>query len=321
MKIVVLDGYTENPGDLSWDALGQLGELTVYPRTAPDEIVARIGTAEIVYTNKTPLTRDTLKACTQIRFIGVLATGYNVVDTEAARERGIPVCNVPTYGTTAVAQYTIALLLELCHHVGLHADSVRAGEWSRCEDFCYWKTPLVELKDKVMGIVGLGRIGSEVAHLAMAFGMEVLAYDRVKPRVPLAAGIRLVPLEELYARCDVISLHCPLFPETEHMIDDASIRLMKKGAFLLNTSRGALIDEKALAQALREGKIAAAALDVVAREPIDADHPLLALDNCLITPHIAWAPRESRHRLMDVAVQNLRCFLEGKKQNVVNCVY
>ena len=320
MRIVVLDGYTENPGDLSWDALGQLGELTVYPRTAPDDIVARIGSAEIVYTNKTPLTQDTLNACNQIRFIGVLATGYNVVDTEAARERGIPVCNVPTYGTAAVAQYTLALLLELCHHVGLHADSVRAGDWSRCEDFCYWKTPLVELKGKVMGIVGLGRIGSEVARLAMAFGMEVLAYDRAKPHGPLETGVRLVPVEELYAHCDVISLHCPLLPETERMINHASIRRMKKGVFLLNTSRGALIDEKALAQALREGQIAAAALDVVAREPIDADHPLLALPNCLITPHIAWAPRESRQRLMDVAVENLRCFLEGKKQNVVNCV-
>lgn len=318
MKIVVLDGYTENPGDLSWESLAQLGELTVYPRTPAEEIIPRIGDAEIVYTNKTPLTRETLLACPNVRFIGVLATGYNVVDVQAARERNIPVCNVPTYGTSAVAQFTFALLLELCHHVADHAASVQAGEWSRCADFCYWKHPLMELKGKTMGIIGFGRIGQAVAHLAVAFGMDVLAYDRHTDPSLETSSIHYAELDTLYARSDVISLHCPLFPETEKMINADSIRRMKKGVLLLNTSRGGLIDEAALAAALQDGTVAGAGLDVVSTEPIRMDNHLLGLPNCLITPHIAWAPKESRQRLMDVAVDNLRSFLNGHTQNAVN---
>lgn len=318
MKIVVLDGYTENPGDLSWEPLAELGELTVYPRTPAEEIIPRIGEAEIVYTNKTPLTRETLLACPNVRFIGVLATGYNVVDVQAARERNIPVCNVPTYGTSAVAQFTLALLLELCHHVAEHAASVQAGEWSRCPDFCYWKHPLIELKGKTMGIIGFGRIGQEVARLATAFGMEVLAYDRHTDPSLETPSIHYAELDTLYARSDVISLHCPLFPETEKMVNADSISRMKKGVLLLNTSRGGLIDEPALAAALQDGTVAGAGLDVVSTEPIRMDHPLLGLPNCLITPHIAWAPKESRQRLMDVAVDNLRSFLNGRTQNAVN---
>lgn len=320
MKIVILDGYTENPGDLSWEALEKLGELTVYPRTPADEIIGRIGDAEIVYTNKTPLTRETLEACPSIRFIGVLATGYNVVDVNAARERGIPVCNVPTYGTTAVAQFTFALLLELCHHVQVHADSVQAGEWSRCEDFCYWKYPLIELGGKIMGIVGFGRIGRAVAKLAVAYGMKVLAYDSYQNPAFESENVRYAGLDELYAQSDVISLHCPLFPETEKMINADSIRKMKKGVMLLNTSRGGLIEENALAAALKDGMVAGAGLDVVSTEPISMDNPLLGIPSCLITPHIAWAPKESRQRLMDVAVENLHMFLEGKLQNMVNSI-
>lgn len=320
MKIVVLDGYTENPGDLSWEPLEKLGELTVYPRTPADQIVSRIGDAEIVYTNKTPLTRETLAACPSIRFIGVLATGYNVVDVNAARERGIPVCNVPTYGTAAVAQFTFALLLELCHHVQAHAASVQAGEWSRCEDFCYWKHPLIELSGKTMGIVGFGRIGRAVAKLAVAFGMKVLAFDRCQNPAFESDGVRYADLDELYAHSDVISLHCPLFPETEKMINADSICKMKKGVMLINTSRGGLIEEHALAAALKEGTVAGAGLDVVSTEPIGMDNPLLDIPSCLITPHIAWAPRESRQRLMDVAVENLHAFIEGKAQNVVNSI-
>lgn len=318
MKIVVLDGYTENPGDLSWEPLAELGELTVYPRTPAEEIIPRIGDAEIVYTNKTPLTRETLLACPNVRFIGVLATGYNVVDVQAAREKKIPVCNVPTYGTSAVAQFTLALLLELCHHVAEHAASVQAGEWSRCPDFCYWKHPLIELKGKTLGIIGFGRIGQEVARLAAAFGMEVLAYDRHTDPSLETPSIHYAELDTLYARSDVISLHCPLFPETEKMINADSISRMKKGVLLLNTSRGGLIDEPALAAALQDGTVAGAGLDVVSTEPIRMDNPLLGLPNCLITPHIAWAPKESRQRLMDVAVDNLRSFLNGRTQNAVN---
>lgn len=320
MKIVVLDGYTENPGDLSWEGLEAMGELVVYPRTPAGEIVNRIGDAEIVYTNKTPITRETLDACPNIRFIGVLATGYNVVDVNAAREHNIPVCNVPTYGTSAVAQFAFALLLELCHHVADHAASVKAGEWSRCEDFCYWKYPLIELKGKTMGIVGFGRIGQAVARLAVAFGMKVLAYDSYQDPALESDGVRYADLDALYAQSDVISLHCPLFPETEKMINADSIRRMKKGVMLINTSRGGLIDEAALAAALKDGAVAGAALDVVSTEPICMDNVLLDSPNCLITPHIAWAPKESRQRLMDVAVENLRSFLEGKSQNVVNFI-
>lgn len=312
MKIVILDGYTENPGDLSWSGLEALGDLTVYDRTLPQEVGPRIAGAQAVYTNKTPLTREMIAGARALRFIGVLATGYNVVDIEAARARGIPVSNIPTYGTAAVAQYVFALLLELCHRVGHHAQTVQQGRWTECRDFCFWDYPLVELAGKTMGVVGFGRIGQATARIARAFGMRVLAYDKYV-RAP-----ECVALDALLRESDVISLHCPLLPETQRMINAASIAQMKDGVLLVNTSRGPLIDEADLRSALTSGKMAGAAVDVVSVEPISRDNPLLGLDNCLITPHIAWAPKESRQRLMDVAVQNLAAFLQGAPQNVVN---
>lgn len=311
MKIVVLDGYTENPGDLSWGPLQELGELTVYDRTPPEAVLERIGDAEAVYTNKTVLSRELIQAMPSVRFIGVLATGYNVVDVQAARERGIVVCNIPTYGTDAVAQYVFALLLELCHRVAHHAQAVQEGRWTACPDFCFWDYPLIELSGKTMGIVGYGRIGQRTAQIARAFGMQVLAYDA------FVQAAECVPLDELLERSDVVSLHCPLFPETKHIIRGETIARMKDGAILINTSRGPLVDEAALREALTSGKLYGAAVDVVSTEPVQPDNPLLGLENCLITPHIAWAPRESRQRLMDIAVENLRCFLRGAPQNVV----
>lgn len=316
MKIVVLDGYTLNPGDLSWAGLERLGELTVYDRTNADQVAERIGAAEIVYTNKTPIGREVLARCPNVRFIGVLATGYNVVDVAAAAERGIPVCNVPTYGTTAVAQMVFALLLEICHHVGEHAQSVREGDWTACPDFCYWRHPLIELAGKTMGIVGFGRIGQATAKLALAFGMKVLFCDS-NPAAALA-GAQRAELAELLAQSDVVSLHCPLFPDTRGLICDRTIAQMKDGAILINTSRGPLVQEEDLCAALQSGKLYAAALDVVGEEPIKRDNPLLCAPRCLITPHIAWAPRESRQRLMDVAVHNLEAFLRGETANAVN---
>lgn len=311
MKIVVLDGYTENPGDLSWGPLQELGELTVYDRTPPEAVLERIGDAEAIYTNKTVLSRELIQAMPSVRFIGVLATGYNVVDVQAARERGIVVCNIPTYGTDAVAQYVFALLLELCHHVAHHAQAVQQGRWTACPDFCFWDYSLIELSGKTMGIVGYGRIGQRTAQIARAFGMQVLAYDA------FVQAEECVPLDELLERSDVVSLHCPLFPETKHIIRGETIARMKDGAILINTSRGPLVDEAALREALTSGKLYGAAVDVVSTEPVQPDNPLLGLENCLITPHIAWAPRESRQRLMDIAVENLRCFLRGAPQNVV----
>ena len=312
MRIVVLDGYTENPGDLSWADLEALGELTVYDRTPADQILARIGDAEAVYTNKTPLTRETLFAAPNLRFICVLATGYNVIDVAAAKERGIPVCNIPTYGTSAVSQFTFALLLELCHRVAHHAAEVQRGQWKARQDFCFWDYPLIELKDKTIGFIGYGRIGQATATIARAFGMRVLAYDAFV-NVPES-----VSLDELLAQSDVISLHCPLLPDTQHIINAQTLAKTKDGVIILNTSRGPLIDEPALREALQSGKVYAAAMDVVSKEPIEEDNPLMGLPNCLITPHIAWAPKESRRRLMDVAVQNLRAFVQGNPQNVVN---
>lgn len=312
MKIVILDGYTENPGDLSWNGFSELGALTVYERTAPEEILTRIGDAEIVYTNKTPLTATTIAAAPNLKYIGVLATGYNVVDGEAARQRGIPVTNIPTYGTAAVAQYVFALLLEICHRVGHHAGEVQKGRWSDCPDFCFWDYPLIELSGKTMGIIGYGRIGRSTARIARAFGMEVIAYDT------FVKADEIVALDELYERSDVISLNCPLFPETQGMINKIAIGKMKDGVILINTSRGPLIVEQDLREALVSGKVRAAASDVVSTEPIKKDNPLLGLTNMLITPHIAWAPKESRERLMDIAVNNLRAFLSGAPVNVVN---
>ena len=311
MKIVVLDGYTENPGDLSWGPLQELGELTVYDRTPPEAVLERIGDAEAIYTNKTVLSRELIQAMPAVRFIGVLATGYNVVDVQAARERGIVVCNIPTYGTDAVAQYVFALLLELCHHVAHHAQAVQQGRWTACPDFCFWDYPLIELSGKTMGIVGYGRIGRRTAQIARAFGMQVLAYDA------FVQAEECVPLDELLGRSDVVSLHCPLFPETKHIIRGETIAKMKDGAILINTSRGPLVDEAALREALTSGKLYGAAVDVVSTEPVQPDNPLLGLENCLITPHIAWAPREIRQRLMDIVWENLCCFLRDAPQNVV----
>lgn len=317
MKIVVLDGYTENPGDLGWDGFEKLGELTVYDRTAREDVIGRIGDAQAVIVNKTPLGREVFEACPQIKYVGVLATGYNVVDIQAAREHGIPVCNIPTYGTTAVAQMTFALLLEVCHHVAEHSDAVKRGEWSGNADWCFWKYPLMELVGKTMGIIGFGRIGQAVGKLAKAFGMRVLAYDSLEND----AGKEIatyVSLDELLGASDVISLHCPLFPETEGIIRKENIDKMKDGVILINTSRGPLIREEDLARALREKKVYAAACDVVSTEPIRPDNPLLGCYNSILTPHIAWAPKESRQRLMDVAVSNLEAFMEGSPVNVVN---
>lgn len=317
MKIVVLDGYTLNPGDISWDGLHAFGEVTVYDRTPAAEVIARIGDAEIVYTNKTVLSADVLAACPNIKFIGVLATGYNVVDVAAAKAQGIPVCNVPTYGTDAVGQFSIAMLLEICHHVAHHSDAVHDGKWTNCQDFCFWDYPLIELAGKTMGIIGFGRIGQSTGRIAKALGMKVVAYDSMQSEAGKALA-DYVSLDELLANADVISLHCPLFAETEGIICKDSITKMKDGVIILNNSRGPLIVEQDLADALNSGKVFAAGLDVVSTEPIKPENPLLGAKNCIITPHISWAPKESRARLMAVAVENLAAFVGGKAQNVVN---
>ena len=311
MKIVVLDGYTENPGDLSWAGLEALGDVTVYDHTPFDQTIARIGGAEIILTNKTPITAEVIAACPALKYVGVLATGYNVVDVEAAKARGIVVTNIPTYGTQAVAQFVFALLLEICHHVAHHNQAVQEGRWSNGRDFCFWDYPLIELAGKTMGIIGYGRIGRATAAIAKAFGMQVLAYDAY------AEGPELTTLEEVLAGSDVISLHCPLSKENTGMINAATIAQMKDGVILINTSRGPLINEADLRAALLSGKVAAAAVDVVSTEPIRMDNPLLGLENCFITPHIAWANKESRQRLMDVAVSNLASWLDGNTINNV----
>lgn len=316
-KIVILDGYTENPGDLSWEGFEKLGETTVYDRTSAEDIVSRIGDAEIVYTNKTPITRETLEKCPSVKYIGVLATGYNVVDVSAAKEKGIPVTNIPTYGTDAVGQFAIALLLEICHHVAHHDAAVHAGRWSECPDFCFWDYPLIELSGKTIGIAGFGRIGQVTGRIAKALGMNVIAFDKHQNDAGCAIA-EYVSLDELYSRSDVISLHCPLFDDTKGMINRESIQKMKDGVIILNNSRGPLIVEQDLADALNSGKVYAAGVDVVSTEPIREDNPLLKAKNCLITPHISWAPKESRERLMSIAVENLAAFLNGKMQNVVN---
>ena len=320
MKIVVLDGYTENPGDLSWGGFEAIGETVVYDRTPEEQIVERIGEAEIVILNKTPITRATLEACPGIKYIGVLATGYNVVDTDAARERGIPVCNIPSYGTASVGQFAIALLLEICHHIGAHSDSVHNGDWERSADWCYWNHPLIELDGKTMGIIGFGRIGQATGRIAKALGMKVIAYD-AHPNDAGRALAGYVELDTLLATSDVIALHCPLFPETQGIIDRAAIAKMKDGVIILNNSRGPLIVEQDLADALDSGKVAAAGLDVVSTEPIRGDNPLLKAKNCIITPHISWAAREPRQRIMDMAVENLKAFLGGGAVNVVNSAH
>ena len=314
MKITILDGHALNPGDLSWDCIKEFGTVTYYDRTEGEALtVERIGDSDIILLNKVPITEQVLANCPNLKLICVLATGYNVIDCRAAAARGIPVCNVPGYGTDAVAQFTFALLLELCHQVGLHSDSVHAGDWSACPDFCYWKTPQMELAGKTMGIIGYGAIGQAVANIARAFGMNILAYSRThRPEHTY------VDLDTLLANSDIVSLHCPLFPENTGMINSETIAKMKDGSILLNTARGALIDEAAVAQALKNGKLRGMAADVVCSEPIPTTSPLLTAPNCILTPHMAWAPIESRQRILDATVESIHAFLNGKPQNVVN---
>jgi len=317
MNIVVLDGYTLNPGDLSWQGLEALGNCTVYDRTPAPDIVSRAAPGDIVLTNKTPLTRETLALLPSLRYIGVLATGYNIVDVAAARERGIPVTNVPSYGTMSVAQVVFAHLLNLTHGIAHHTDAVRQGRWSSSADFSFWDTPLLELGGKTMGIIGLGQIGRAVARVARAFGMDVIAYDR-SPAAPVPADVHLVQLNDVFSRSDVVTLHCPLTAETTRLVNRTHLVMMKPTAFLINTSRGPVIDETALGEALENGTIAGAGLDVLSSEPPPPDHPLLQARNCFITPHFAWASTAARKRLMDEVVENVRAFSRGQKRNIVN---
>ena len=317
MKIVVLDGYAENPGDISWAPLEALGALTVYDRTASPLIAERIGDAQIAVTNKTPLTRAVIDACPNLKAIAVLATGYNVVDTAYARKKNIPVMNVPVYGTDNVAQYAIALLLEACSHIGHHDHSVHAGDWTRSVDFCYWQRPLIEVSGKTAGIIGFGRIGMAVARILRAMHVRVLAYSRTER----AEGRMLadyVPLGELLAQSDFIFLHCPLTPETEGIVNATNIAKMKDGVIIVNNGRGQLIVEEDLAAALTSGKVGGAAVDVASTEPIAADNPLLHAPHCIITPHISWATKEARERIMQMTASNVRAFMDGKPTNVVN---
>jgi glycerate dehydrogenase len=317
VKIVVLDGYTLNPGDLSWDALKALGELTVHDRTAPEEIVDRAKDAEIVLTNKTRLNREVIRKLPRARYVGVLATGYDVVNLHEAGKRGIVVTNVPDYASPSVAQHVFALILDHANHVGLHAHSVRKGDWPKRKDFSYWIRPIEELEGRTFGIVGLGRIGMRAARIAQSFGMRVIAYSDPPPS-PAPEGIALVGLDDLFAQSDILSLHCPLTPTTEHLVNAERLARMKPTAWLVNTARGALVDEEALASALNENRLACALLDVLTVEPPDKRNPLLKAKNCWITPHQSWASQAARRRLMAAAVENLRAFLNGRPINVVN---
>src|SRR5437867_1047997 len=317
MNIVVLDGHTLNPGDLSWEELKALGPCAICERSTPAEVLKRAAEAQILITNKAPLGREQIRALPKLRYIGVTATGYNIIDVTAAREQRITVTNVPAYGTRSVAQHTFALLLELTQHVGQHSQSVRASAWVRSPDWCFWERPLVELDGLTMGIVGFGRIGRAVGELAEAFGMQVIATVSSRTR-ELPPNVSSVDLDSLFSAADVVSLHCPLTDATRHLVNAARLARMKPTAFLLNTSRGPLVDEAALAAALNAGQIAGAGLDVLSTEPPRADNPLLAARNCIITPHQAWATRAARARLMSIAVSNVKTFLEGKPQNVVS---
>ncbi len=320
MKIVVLDGFTLNPGDLNWEGLKQIGELIVNDRTPynSDEIIKAIGDAEIVLTNKTPLSKEVLEKTSSVKYIGVLATGYNVVDTESAKELGIVVTNIPEYSTTAVAQFTLGLILEMCHHIGNHNTDVKEGRWTNSIDFCFWNSPLIELEGKTLGIIGFGKIGRATAKIAQAFGLKILAYSRTQNLAFENDSCKYTSLDNLLAQSDIISLHCPLSENTTGLISSENIKKMKDGVMLVNTSRGPLVNEQDLADALNSGKISQAAIDVVSFEPIKAENPLLTAKNCIITPHIAWAPKESRSRLMNTTVENLQAFLNKKPQNVVN---
>jgi glycerate dehydrogenase len=317
MKIVVLDGYALNPGDLRWDTLQAIGSVEVHDRTNEDQIVDRARAADAILTNKTPLSAGTLRQLPSLKYIGVLATGYNIVDTAAARERGVTVTNIPTYGTASVAQFAIALLLELCHHVGLHGEAVRNGEWSRNPDWSFWKTPLIELSGRTMGIVGFGRIGRQTAAIAAALGMRIVAHDAVEANPPEYPDFEWMPLDRIVSESDVLSLHCPLFAENKGMINKERLSKMKRSAFLLNTSRGPLVVDQDLADALNQDVIAGAGLDVLSVEPPAEANPLLSAKNCIVTPHIAWATREARSRLLDTAVENLQAFVNGRVINTV----
>ena len=318
MHIVVLDGYAVNPGDLSWKGLELLGDVTVYDRTPADQIYERAKEAEVLLTNKTPLSAEMLSRLPRLRYVGVLATGYNVVDVKAARELGIAVTNVPAYSTPSVVQMTFSLLFALCTRVQEHSQAVREGKWCRSKDFCFWDYPLVEVSGKTLGIIGFGSIGRQVAEVALALGMQVVAYSRTVKTDFFHPRFSWVSLDELFAVSDVVSLHCPLFPETKEIINKANLSKMKPTAFLLNTARGGLVAEQDLADALHHGIIAGAGLDVLTEEPANPNNPLLTAQNCVITPHIAWATAEARARLMEIAVSNLASFAEGKPVNVVN---
>lgn len=318
MKIVVLDGYTLNPGDLSWDELKKLGDVTVYDRTPEDQVVDLAKDAEVIFTNKCPVGEEAIGQLPSLRYIGVLATGYNIVNTEAAKSKGIAVANVPGYGTTSVVQLTFALLLELCHHVQRHSDSVMEGKWAGAKDWCFWDYPLVELAGKTMGIIGFGRIGQQVGDVATAFGMTIIGSSRTQTDQSHRKNFRWAEMPELLAASDVVSIHCPLFPETKGLINKESLQVMKRSSFLLNTSRGPIIVDEDLADALNNDVIAGAGIDVLSAEPPPKDNPLFNAKNCIITPHIAWATKEARARLMETTVDNLSSFLKGSPANVVN---
>ncbi len=318
MKIVVLDGYAFNPGDIPWDSFKALGDFTLYDRTPAEQTVERIGDAEIVITNKTVMTRETFDACPNVKYVGILATGYNTIDTEVAKERGVVVTNVPAYSTEAVAQFVFALLLEVCHHVGSHAEGVRAGKWTKSVDFCYWDFPLIELYQKTLGLVGYGSIGKAVAKIAVAMGMNVRVFTRTVDKSLETDNIKFALLDEMLAASDIVSLHVPLFPETKGMVNAGMIAKMRDKAILINTARGGLVVDQDVADSLVSGKLFSYAADVATTEPIAADNPLLTAPNCILTPHIAWAPLATRQRLMAIAVGNLAAFLAGKPVNVVN---
>ncbi|MGD1831990.1 MAG: D-2-hydroxyacid dehydrogenase [Sphaerochaetaceae bacterium] len=317
MKIVILDAYALNPGDLSWERMESLGETVIWDRTEEKDILSRSRGAQILITNKTPLSKETIEQLPELKYIGVLATGYNVVDIKAASERNIPVTNIPTYGTDSVAQMVFAHILHLTQHVAEHSESVKEGDWTNCPDFCYWNYPMIELAGKTIGIVGFGRIGRKVADIANVFGMKVLAYDAFADSMTSTVAT-FVDLDTLFSQSDVVSLHCPLFPETEGIVNERNLSMMKRSAFLINTSRGPLVNEEDLTKALNEGTIAAAGLDVVSTEPIKSDNPLLGAKNCFITPHIAWATFDARKRLLDTVVDNVEAFLKMEPVNIVN---
>lgn len=320
MKIVILDGYTENPGDLSWDALREFGEVTIYDRTPynDEEIIKRLSGADIAITNKTPINRYTIDNVPTLKFITILATGYNIVDIAYAKEKGIPVSNVPTYGTDSVSQFAIALLLELCHHIGHHSEEVHKGRWEKNDDWCFWDYPLIELAGKTLGIIGFGRIGHRTGEIAKALNMRVIVNDSYENPAFIEEGFTYVSRDELFKESDVIALHCPLFPSTQGLINKDAISKMKDGVLIVNNSRGQLIVEEDLRDALNSGKVAGAAVDVVSTEPIHSDNPLLEAKNCIITPHMSWGAKEARERIMSITADNIKAFLDGNAQNVVN---